>query len=331
MVAIEPYLAAVVLDDLAAHRQPDAGSRIGLLGVQALEDDEDPIGVLGVDADAVVRAAEAPEVVLAAGREAYRGRLGAAKLDGVGDQVLKERYEQRAITAYAWELVGEHGRGCFIEGCRERLPDLDQDVSQVDQLALGSAAPDAGEGEQVVDQDLHSLRAVDCELDVLVGALVELAVITALERLAEARNLAQWLLEVVRGDIGELLELRVRSFQLERLPLQLPVSCFDGDQLAHDTHAHLIDLAAQFNDLARAGSDGDRLDKVAGGNLLGFAAQARQRSGDDPAQQEAGADDAAEDQPGRDQQHDLHEARVFVQLAVRAREPSRQVCPQAAQ
>ena len=38
-------------------------------------------------------------------------------------------------------------------------------------------------------------------------ALVELALVAALEHLAEARDLAQRLLQVVRGDVGELLEL----------------------------------------------------------------------------------------------------------------------------
>ena len=55
-VGVEPDPAAVVLDDLAAHREADAGALVGAAGVQALEDDEDPVGVLGLDPDAVVRA-----------------------------------------------------------------------------------------------------------------------------------------------------------------------------------------------------------------------------------------------------------------------------------
>ena len=44
---------------------------------------------------------------------------------------------------------------------------------------LAPAAPDAREREQVVDQRLHALGAVDGEVDVLVGALVELAAVAA--------------------------------------------------------------------------------------------------------------------------------------------------------
>ena len=82
---------------------------------------------------------------------------------------------------------------------------------------LAPAAPDAREREQVVDQHLHPLGAVDGEVDVLLAALVELVGVARLQRLAEARDLAQRLLQVVRGDVGELLELGVRALQLERL------------------------------------------------------------------------------------------------------------------
>ena len=48
---VEPDAAAVVLDDLAAQRQPDPGALVRLLGVQALEDREDALRVLRRDAD----------------------------------------------------------------------------------------------------------------------------------------------------------------------------------------------------------------------------------------------------------------------------------------
>ena len=43
------------------------------------------------------------------------------------------------------------------------------------------------------------------------------ALVAALQHLGEARDLAQRLLEVVRGDVGELLELLVGALQLARL------------------------------------------------------------------------------------------------------------------
>ena len=55
-----PDAAAVSLDDLLAGRQADAGAGVRVPIVQSLEDDEDSLRVLGVDADAVVADGEDP-------------------------------------------------------------------------------------------------------------------------------------------------------------------------------------------------------------------------------------------------------------------------------
>ena len=86
-----------------------------------------------------------------------------------------------------------------------------EQVSRSTSAAAVGAPADAGEGQQVVDELLHPFRAVDGEGDVLVGPLVELPGVPTLEHLAEARDLAQRLLQVVRRDIGELLEVAVGS------------------------------------------------------------------------------------------------------------------------
>src|SRR6201986_3248932 len=61
VAAVHPYPPAKVLDDLPGHGQPDAGARVGGPLVQALEDHEDPFGVVGLDPDAVVAEREQPE------------------------------------------------------------------------------------------------------------------------------------------------------------------------------------------------------------------------------------------------------------------------------
>ena len=73
LAGLEPDLPSVVLDDLPAHREPDPGPRVDVPGVQALEDDEDPVGVLGVDADAVVGHGELPVLTVAARGDAHHG------------------------------------------------------------------------------------------------------------------------------------------------------------------------------------------------------------------------------------------------------------------
>jgi hypothetical protein len=53
------------LNDFSAHGEPDAGTRIFLLAVQALEDDEDALEKLWRDANAVVAYRKHPIVLLA--------------------------------------------------------------------------------------------------------------------------------------------------------------------------------------------------------------------------------------------------------------------------
>src|ERR1700741_4364421 len=59
-LGVQADLAAVVLDDLPDHGQADPRAGVGRLIVQPLTDHEDPVGVLGLDPDAVVAEREQP-------------------------------------------------------------------------------------------------------------------------------------------------------------------------------------------------------------------------------------------------------------------------------
>src|SRR6266566_3790947 len=71
---VEPDPPAKILDDLPGHGEADAGARVGAPLVQALEDHEDPLGVLRFDPDAVVSECEQPERLVAAGGRSPRWR-----------------------------------------------------------------------------------------------------------------------------------------------------------------------------------------------------------------------------------------------------------------
>ena len=168
-----------------------------------------------------------------------------AELDRVGDQVLEDEPQEPGVAVDGRQRPFDRDGGlALLDRPRQvRAHALDeQPAVDVDVRLLH--APDARERQQVVDQVLHAGRAVDGEPDVLVGARVELPAVALLQQLAEARDLAQRLLEVVRGDVGELLELGVGAAQVglghaQRLEL--------GD----DPRAHRVDVLAEVDDLAR--------------------------------------------------------------------------------
>ena len=77
--------------------------------------------------------------------------------------------------------------------------------------------PDARIGQQVLDQALHAAGAVDGEGDELVGVGVQPSLVASRQQLRVARHHAQRLLQIVRGDVGELAQFLVRAVQLLHL------------------------------------------------------------------------------------------------------------------
>ena len=118
--------------------------------------------------------------------------------------------------------VADLDRGVrVLDGGGQHLDHVAHDVVEVDRLERSLRAADPRERQQVVDEVLHPLGAVDRVVDVLVGPLVELVGVALLQQLAEARHLAQRLLQVVGGDVGELLEVGVGPGQVVGLPGQV--------------------------------------------------------------------------------------------------------------
>jgi len=79
----------MVFDDFLADREANAAARIFTAGMQAFEDDKDRLRVLGSNADSVVGNREHPFPGLFFAGDLNDGRLFAAKLYCIGDQVLQ--------------------------------------------------------------------------------------------------------------------------------------------------------------------------------------------------------------------------------------------------
>src|SRR3954470_4719921 len=88
-LGLHGHQSTVVLDDLLADREADAGAG-ALAAVQTLEDDEDTRVVARIDPDAVVAHGEAPYALQVLPPHNDDRALVAAELDGVRDQVAEE-------------------------------------------------------------------------------------------------------------------------------------------------------------------------------------------------------------------------------------------------
>ena len=85
---------------------------------------------------------------------------------------------------------------------------------------------DARVVEQPANQHAHPLRGVHHEADELARVLVEVFDVALLYQVDVAGYHPKRLLEVVRGDVGELLQLDVGARQFLRLPLQGAVGVY---------------------------------------------------------------------------------------------------------
>ena len=102
---LHPDMTAVPLDDLLAHGEPDSRAVILFPSVEALKNNEDALVKLGVDTDPIVAHRERPPRVFAQGTDVNTRRFGTAKLDGIGNQILKDLQQLRSISQHHWQSI----------------------------------------------------------------------------------------------------------------------------------------------------------------------------------------------------------------------------------
>jgi hypothetical protein len=95
---LHPYAAPVALHNLFANRQTNPRARIFLAPMQTLEDHEDPVKILRVDADSVIANAQLPSSLLAPGRDMNSGCfVRPPELDSIAEQILEELRQLRSV------------------------------------------------------------------------------------------------------------------------------------------------------------------------------------------------------------------------------------------
>ena len=207
--------------DLAADGQADTGAFILAAAMQPLEDLENAFAVFFVETDAVVFDDDLPDVGAAVllreefAVKLHHGRLARfLKFQRIANQVLQQlrhlaaiapdQRQRRNIDASAGSLdadfqVGHHRPHHFVE---------------IDQRGWLGLAGYARKAQQVLNERLHSRGRV-LHADQVVDALQSQSrLVLFLEPVAEGLDLAQRLLQIVRGDVGELLQFGVGSREL---------------------------------------------------------------------------------------------------------------------
>src|SRR6266568_2722364 len=243
-LGLDPDPPAVALDDLLADGEADAGAGVLGAGVQPLEDDEDPVHVLRIDADPIVPDGEQPFLAVGSGRDVdRRSHCGPAELDRVPDQVLEHLREAAGVSVDRRERAARHRGAALVQRRSQVEEGLIERRARVDRRERLVDAADARVLEQAADERLHALRALDRVVDVFLRLRVHLVGVALLEELHVARDHQERLLEVVRRDVGELLEVGVRAG--ERLGL-VPQRLLRGGTLGHlaaKLRVEVLDLA----------------------------------------------------------------------------------------
>jgi hypothetical protein len=109
----------VTLDDFLADGEADARAGVFGAGVQPLKHLEDPLGVLRLNADAVIADGEQPALRMLRGGHRHPRRLIAMELDGVADEVLKELHELAFVGHDGRQPAMRHRRALLVDGLRQ--------------------------------------------------------------------------------------------------------------------------------------------------------------------------------------------------------------------
>ncbi len=136
------------------------------------------------------------------------------EFQSVGDQVLQQLPHLQGIGLNRGQMAHFDPSAGLLDLHFQVGEDLAGDLGQIDRDEIVPLGGHPGERQQPVDQPLHPGSGAVEAFEALVAGGVELPGAVGLQAAAERPNLPQRLLEVVRRDVGEHLQLAVRALQL---------------------------------------------------------------------------------------------------------------------
>src|SRR5580658_6945295 len=148
----DPDSSAVTLNHALANCQSDAGAGIFPVTMEPLENTEDYLLVMGIDADAVVPHREAPRGALAGGRDVDFGRIFRSIFECVADEILKYLLQVGFAHADLGQWVASDRRVVLPDSFRQAGKSVLQNRRCIHcgQVTLNHAS--SGIGEQIVDE-----------------------------------------------------------------------------------------------------------------------------------------------------------------------------------
>lgn len=137
-----------------------------------------------------------------------------SELDGVADQVLEELRHLRRLCHDRGEWIARDLRTALGDRRLEPGEGAAKDGPAVGRRGGLGAGSDARVGEEIVDERLHAHGPFDRVAHEILCTPVQAVPVPLCQEVHAAPDRAQGLLEVVGGNIGELLEIGVRAREL---------------------------------------------------------------------------------------------------------------------
>src|SRR4030095_3690564 len=138
--------------------QPDASSGIFPARVQTLEDSENALEILRVDADAIVTHRKLPLSSAMFHIDVDLRRTFAAVFDGIADEILEYLQQLRGISRNGWQRpMGHHSPTLLDDGCEVRQALL-EDCLRVNGLQVLTTGAHPCISQQIANEGLHPAR-----------------------------------------------------------------------------------------------------------------------------------------------------------------------------
>src|SRR5262249_48825496 len=150
------------------------GAGIFCAGMQSLKYLKDPLNMLGINANAIISDDKDPSCSVTPSRKVNLRRRRAPELKGIPNKILQHLPKANRIAIYCGQGVVGDLRAALRDGQAEIVQCTGQQILAINHSHVPLLAIYTRVGQQVSDQLLHTLGAIDSESDIFVSGCVYL-------------------------------------------------------------------------------------------------------------------------------------------------------------